>query len=852
MPDQHEIYQLEPAAVFRALDSSPAGLDADEARRRLTQFGPNWLPALARRSWILRFGVQFLDYFALLLEVAAAITFASYLIGRDPGDLRIAVAIMVVVLLNAVIGFAQEYRAERSAEALRRLLPVRAKVLRGGVPIEVLARDLVPGDVVMLDEGAHISADCRLTDASELTTNDAALTGESQPVRRQQHPILEDVRAIDARNLVFAGTSVLQGTGRGIVFATGALTELGKIYRLTAGVSEGLSPLQVEVSRAARRVAVVALLLGAVLFLLRVISHAPFVQAFLYALGVMVALVPEGLPAIMSVSLAVAVQRMARAKALVKRLASVETLGSTTVICTDKTGTLTTGEMTVRTVWCARREYAVTGAGYRPGGGLEHAGDSVPVTRVPDALAMLLRTAVLCNNAKLVAEEAGGWRCLGDPTEGALLVLARKAGQHGDADAPWSGRVREIPFDSTRKRMTVVVADGPPLVAHVKGAPAEILARATRVMGEAGEHELSPEERSEIEAAADRMASAGLRVLGLARRAVERASSSAETIEQQLTFLGLIGMHDPPRPEVLDAVAQARRAGIRIIMVTGDYGLTAEAIARRVGIVTVPRPQILTGSDLARMKDPELAGLLDRHRDGSGEVIFARVAPADKLRIVSALQERGEVVAVTGDGVNDAPALKHADIGIAMGRAGTDVARESAVMILLDDSFASIVRAIENGRAVYQNIRRFLVYLFSHNLGELFPIVFVTFAGLAVVPLNALQVLAIDLGSDVLPALALGAEPPEPGLLEGPPRSRTEPLISGAVFRRFRVSRYNSGRRRHRGVLLRAVRRRVVVGSAALRRGHRLSASHYDDAGGDCLFPVLQRLCRPDRPEERL
>ncbi len=781
-----DIHRLSPEEVFRGLASAPAGLAPEEARRRLLHYGPNRLPELRRRSWILRFLGQFADFFAVLLEIAAAITFTSYLIARDPYDLRVSLAIVAVVLLNAGIGFVQEYRAERTAEALKRLLPAKARAIRAGVPVEILAEELVPGDVVTLDEGAHISADCRLVEAFDLATNNAALTGESDPVRCRADPVLEDVPPVQARNLIFAGASVVTGTGRGVVFATGAATEFGKIYRLTAAVPDAPSPLQREVATAARRVAIVAVLLGALLFALRIISHAPFVQAFLYALGVMVALVPEGLPAVMSLALAMGMQRLAQENALIRRLTSVETLGSTTVVCADKTGTLTAGEMTVRTLWCARQEYQVTGVGYAPIGEIVSKDGPVPPGGMPEALHLMLRAALFCNNARLLRDDEKGWSILGDPTEGALLVLVAKAGLDPDDPLRHTARVLEIPFDSQRKRMTVVVQHGTARIAYAKGASSEILTRSAKILDQAGEQHLSPDDRRAVDAAVDRMAAQGLRVLGFATRRIEgRGFPDRESLERDLVFLGLIGMQDPPRPEASDAVTKARRAGIRVVMITGDYGLTAETIARKVGIIVSAHPQVLTGADLAAMTDAALRDRLASRLKEQQDILFARVAPADKLRITVALKALGEIVAVTGDGVNDAPALKRADIGIAMGLAGTDVAKEAAIMVLLDDSFATIVKAIELGRAIYKNIRRFLVYLFTHNLGELFPIVFATLAGLPVVPLNALQVLAIDLGSDVLPALALGIEAPEPGLLDEPPRPRTERLMSGAVFQRF-------------------------------------------------------------------
>jgi magnesium-transporting ATPase (P-type) len=779
-----EIERLPERDALAALESSPSGLSTAQARERLARYGPNRLPELRRRSPLYRFLAQFRDFFAILLEVAGTITLAAYAIQGDPTNLKVAIAVFAVVLLNAVIGFVQEYRAERTAEALRRLLPARSRVLRDAAPAEVAAEELVPGDLVLFAEGDAVSADCRLLEAFDLATSDAALTGESDPVRRQAESVLEQVPRIQARNLVFAGTSVASGSGRGVVFATGSETEFGHIYRLAGSVEDEPSPLQREVAIAARRVAILAIGLGALLFGLRTLAGAPFVDAFLYALGVMVALVPEGLPAVLSVSLAIGVQRMAAERALIKRLSSVETLGSTTVVCTDKTGTLTAGEMTAATVRAGGRAFEVSGAGYAPEGAVVADGQPLQPGTTPAALASLLLAGVHCNDARLVEDDERGWTILGDPTEGALLVLARKAGLDVETELRRTSRLHEIPFDSRRKRMSVVDRERDGNRVWAKGASSEILPRCTRIALDGGERELTEADRRSLEHEVDELAGQGLRVLAFATRKLPPGTPrEAEAVERELVFLGLVGLQDPPRPEVTAAVADARSAGVAIVMITGDYGLTAEAIARKVGIVTEPHPETLTGSDLEALDDAALGERLSRLRER--ELLFARVAPEDKLRVVAALKGLDEIVAVTGDGVNDAPALRRADIGVAMGLNGTDVAKEAAVMVLLDDSFATIVKAIERGRAVYNNIRRFLIYLFTHNLGELFPIVFATLTGLPVVPLNALQVLSIDLGSDVLPALALGAEEPEPGLLEQPPRPRSERLMSRAVIGRF-------------------------------------------------------------------
>ncbi|HEX6663571.1 MAG TPA: cation-transporting P-type ATPase, partial [Gaiellaceae bacterium] len=633
-----EVERLAERGALEALRSSTSGLSSEQARERLAQYGPNKLPELRRRSPVYRFLAQFRDFFAILLEVAGAITLAAYLFQGDPTNLKVAVAVFAVVLLNAVIGFVQEYRAERTAEALKRLLPVQARVLRDGTPDEIAAEELVPGDVVLFAEGDAVSADCRLLEAFDLATSDAALTGESDPVRRQSERVLEQVPRIQARNLVFAGTSVASGTGRGVVYATGAETEFGRIYRLVGSVEDEPSPLQREVAIAARRVAVLAIGLGALLFGLRTLAGAPFVDAFLYALGVMVALVPEGLPAVMSVSLAIGVQRMAAERALIKRLSSVETLGSTTVVCTDKTGTLTAGEMTAAAVRAGQRAFEITGVGYTPEGAIVSEGQPVQPGAAPPPLASLLLAAVHCNNARLVESEERGWTILGDPTEGALLVLARKAGLDVEAELQRTPRLHEIPFDSQRKRMSVVDQERAGNRVWAKGASTEILPRCTRIASEVGERELTEADRRSVEREVDEFAGQGLRVLAFATRELPRgARREADEVERELVFLGLVGLQDPPRPEVTAAVADARSAGIAIVMITGDYGLTAEAIARKIGIVTEPNPQTLTGADLEAIDEPALRERLSRLQEQ--ELLFARVAPADKLRIVAALKD---------------------------------------------------------------------------------------------------------------------------------------------------------------------------------------------------------------------
>ncbi|MFF3890099.1 cation-translocating P-type ATPase [Streptomyces sp. NPDC001914] len=771
---QPRVCELAATDVFAALGTSRRGLAPARVAERLERYGPNELPRPRRRAAWRDMAAQFTDLFAIVLMAASAITFLAYGLQEPPetGTLQLAVAILAVVVLNAAIGFAQEYSAERTAQALAAMVPHACRVLRGGRRLEVPVRELVPGDVVVLESGDAVSADCRVVEAHELAVNNAPLTGESDAVSRTAEPVA-DGPALEARNQAFMGTDVVTGSGRAVVVATGASTEFGKIYRLSAAAPRQKTPLQQQVAVMARRVAGAALAIGALMFAVRLPTGESVLPSFVFALGVMVALVPEGLPATLSVSLAIGVRRMARRHALIKQLLAVEALGSTTVVCTDKTGTLTQAEMTVSRVWTDGVTHEVSGVGYGPRGEVSDA----------EGVRELLRAAALCCDARLVEPKGPRERrrVLGDPTEGALLVAAAKAGLDMDAEAALAPRVTEFPFDSERKLMTTVHRTATGHRACVKGAPLELLARCADTVRDGGCRPLTDLDRAAVRATADELASQGLRVLAVGRREVTGPRPAQGEAESGLTLLGLVGMLDPPRPEVTDAVAVCRRAGIRIVMVTGDHPLTGEAVARRVGIVGRPAPVVVTGARLGAMGDDELDALLAE----PSELLVCRAGPSHKMRVVTAFQRLGEVVAVTGDGANDAPALKHADIGVAMGAAGTDVAREAASMVLLDDSFASIAAAVRLGRAVYQNIRKFLVYLFSHNIGELVPILAATFAGFPLVPITAVQILAIDLGSDVLPALALGAEPPEPDVMDRPPRSRRERLFSAAVMRRI-------------------------------------------------------------------
>ena len=692
-------------------------------------------------------------------------------------------AIWAVVVINAVFSFFQEYRAERAVEALKRLLPAQAAVVRDGVERQIPAEELVPGDLVVITQGCRISADVRLVEEWDLRVDQSTLTGESHPARKSADPVpREALSGSELPNLLFAGTSAVAGTGRGVVFATGMQTEFGRIAHLTSGTSDTPSPLQQEIDRMTRLVSCMALGIGVLFFLLSVgVMHREPHTGFIFAVGMVVAFVPEGLLPTVTLALAMAVQRMAGRNALVKRLSAVEALGCCTVICTDKTGTLTQNEMTVREMWVAGRGYSMSGVGYAPQGEIAPPGGGVE-NPLPAEVRRLLVASSLCNDARLVPPPAAGgsWGVVGDPTEAALKVAALKGGVDAAEESRRLPRLREIPFDSDRKRMASIHREGEGETAFVKGAPGEVAALCCAVSGEGGVLPLTPQAKDELLQAVDLYARKGYRVLAVAERRLPDGLTdyAAEKVERELVLLGLVAMHDPPRAEVALAVQKCRLAGIRIIMMTGDYGLTAESVARRIGVVREEGIcRLVTGGELDAMDEKELQAALSR------EVIFARVSPEHKLRVVSALQKEGEVVAVTGDGVNDAPALKKADIGVAMGLAGTDVAKEAADLILLDDNFASIVNAVEEGRAVYANIRKFATYILTSNVPEAWPFILQIMLNIPL-PLTVMQVLAIDLGTDMVPALALGTEKPEPGIMDRPPRPRGERLINRALLLR--------------------------------------------------------------------
>jgi len=726
--------------LLRDLQTSREGLDPREVERRLAQHGRNEIVRREGTRHVRDLVAQFTHPLAALLWLAAALALAG-------GTTALAVAIVAVIVLNAAFSFTQELQAERATEVLARMLPPRARVRRAGRVIEVDAPTLVPGDIVLLGEGDRLSADARLIDGL-IELDMAALTGESQAVTRSARRSRRAAAPLEAEDLVFSGTLCTAGEAQGVVYATGMSTQLGRIAALSQRVRGQTSPLQKQVNHAAKVIAFVAVAAGGLFLVLGVtVAGLSLSDALTFAIGLLVANVPEGLLPTITLALAVGVRRMAKRRALVKRLTAVETLGSTDVICTDKTGTLTEGVMTARLLWADGAELDLTTAPVEP-----------VVGREP--FSGLVRTAVRCNNAT-IAHDGPGWRRGGDPSESALLLAAARLGENvaallAERDV---ARRRLYHFDPRLKRMTTLDEESDTRRwLHSKGAPLELLERCSYLRGAAGDRRLDDAARAATAAAFD--------------------VPDRDLAESGLTFLGMAALEDQPRAGVADAVAHCHRAGIRIIVITGDHALTAEAIAREVDIVR-GAARILTSAEIDAMSEDDLEHLLA----GDDELIIARSSPETKLRVVDALRALGHTVAMTGDGVNDAPALRRADIGVAMGASGTEVAREAATMVLADDSFSSIIAAVEEGRTVYENIRKFVTYIFAHATPEVVPIVLYALAGGAIpLPLTALQILAIDLGTETLPALALGREPAEPGIMDRPPRPRTQGIIDRSML----------------------------------------------------------------------
>lgn len=790
------VYSLRLPEVFDALATSPEGLSSGEAVARQRLYGSNTLTKEAGKPNWQKLTSHAVHPLAGLLWAAGGIAFLV----KEP---VLGIAIWILVLVNTGFSYWREHRTEQAMQALRRLLPVHARVIRNGSEENIPASELVPGDVLILAEGDNIPADARIVECYGLRTNNAVLTGEAIPARKTADASLrEGASEVERPNLVFAGTSVVSGTGRAVVYATGMLSQFGRIAHLTQVVREEPSPFQVELLHLTRVISLIALGLGAIVFVVGALDVGlDLYAAFLLALGIIVAIVPEGLPAMVTLTMAMAGQRLSQRKVLVKKLAAIEKLGTVSTICTDKSGTLTQNQMTVIEMWTGGQRWQVTGIGYDPSGEIISEAVSPPAE---DVLQFFLSAALLCNNSRLNPPGANNlrWSVHGDQTEAALKVVALKGGLDEAALSHVLPRVHELPFDARRKRMSTIhrLQDKAALarfqrwlsdaaqshntsqeIAFVKGAPREVLELCAQVAVIEGSRVLDNCQREQILTQLDEFARRGQRVLALAYRHLPPRSGvyTASSVERDLTFLGLMAMLDPARPEVAEAVRICKQAGIRMVMITGDYGLTAESMAQRIGMLGAEGALILTGAELDELDDIQLQAVLDQ------QVVFARMAPEHKLRLVTAFQSRGEVVAVTGDGVNDAPALRKADVGVAMGLTGTDVAKEAADVILVNDNFAAIVDAIEEGRAVYDNLRKFMTYIFSSNVPEILPFLLTALVNIPLA-LTVRQILAVDLVTDMLPGLALGSEKPEPDIMMRPPRRSSQPLIDrGLLLRSF-------------------------------------------------------------------
>ena len=790
------VYQEAAELAAQLLGVDPhRGLSSQEAESRLQREGLNRLtPELAVPAWK-KFLAQFKDLLVTLLLVATAISAGLWMFERDTPLPYEAIAIFAIVVLNAIMGFIQETRAESAVAALGKMTAAKATVLRDGQRMRLAAAQLVPGDIMLLEEGDRIPADGRLIQTAALQTGEAALTGESLPTLKDPAAIHEDVALGDRDNMVFSGTAVTSGRGKAVVTATGIKTEMGRIAGLLKSAPREITPLQKELNRVGKRLGVIVIAIAVVMIITIILVEkvrglSAFFDVLILGVALAVAAVPEGLPAIVTAVLALGVRRMARRNAIVRHLTAVETLGSANVIASDKTGTLTKNEMTVRTVVTASGRVNFTGAGYSPEGNIEVERGASLGEPLRIELERSLTVAHRANNAVL-QEHQGRWSIQGDPTEGALIVAARKAGLVEHRLAGRFARVGEIPFSSERKLMTTIHTDAERtecLLVFTKGAPDILLGRCSSEYVGAEKRLLTPERRAEIQKSNEALAGEALRTLGVAARELPKEplpeADTNEAIEHELVFLGLIGMMDPPRDETKQAVLRARNAGIRPIMITGDHPKTAAKIARELGIASDDRA--VTGLELSKQSDEQLTETV------RAVSVYARVDPEHKLRIVNALQNGGAIVAMTGDGVNDAPALKTADIGIAMGVTGTDVSKQAADLILIDDNFATIVAAVEEGRAIFDNIRKFLRYLLSSNMGEVMTMFFgvilsrvigVEQHGEAVVlPLLATQILWINLITDGAPALALGIDPASEDIMQRPPRAQNEGVITRRMW----------------------------------------------------------------------
>jgi Ca2+-transporting ATPase len=776
-------HAMDPQGAVEKLGSNAAkGLTTDEAKRRLAKYGLNALTDEGgTKVWEIILN-QFKDAFVIMLLVAAVL---SYLIAwyEGTGEYADSILIAIIVILSAGVGFIQEYRSEKAMEAMRKLTAPTARVLRDRHEAVIAAQEIVPGDVVILEEGDRAPADALLLEVASLKTNEAPLTGESTPIDKVVGSLPVKTAVGDRKNSVFMGTHVVYGRGRAMVTATGMQTEFGKIAGAVQAIEEEKTPLNEKLDYLAKRMGIVVIALCVIIFAIEVYELAwvaehtfrieVLLDSFLSAIALAVSAVPEALPALVTVTLAIGARMLAKNNALVRKLASAETLGSTTVICADKTGTLTKGEMTVRRIYVNGQMAEVSGAGYEASGDFCYAEGAACDPKEDEHLSLLLRIGALSNNAHY-----DGDRILGDPTEGALIVSAAKAGMALSDLQEEYPRIGEIPFSSERKRMTTIhAAENPGTVAYVKGAPEIVLARCTHVFEDGRARELVDSKRQEILRTNERMAADALRVLGLAYRELPDGMQdfTEDVVERDLVFVGLQGMIDPPRQEVIDAIKLTKKAGMTSVMITGDHRLTAAAIAKEIGMVDeITDDVVMTGAQLDEISDEEFEQVVDKVR------VYARVSPMHKFKIVEGWKAKGEIVAMTGDGVNDAPALKRADIGVAMGITGTDVSKEASAMVLADDNYATLVRAVEGGRVIFDNLRKYIRFLIASNFDELILIGGWTLAGFPL-PMLPIQILWINLVTDGAPAIALSMDPPEKGIMDRPPRNPRAGIFDGMV-----------------------------------------------------------------------
>ena len=777
MPDmpetKHPLYLREPEEIFRMFGTGPRGLSDEDVAERIRTYGRNVIGKKHDFRVIRLFARQFADVFVWILAVAGSLALFA-------GEYRDASVISVIILLNASMGFFQEFKAERILEKLSQFMADRAPVIRGGEKREIDSREIVPGDVVFLDGGASVPADGYLVEAYNLNVDSFIFSGESVPEGRSVGAMKEVVAHSDIENMLFMGETVVAGGGRMVVIGTGIDTELGRMAKMTEAIKQEPTPLQKKMELFGRGVALLSLAIGGVVLVLGQRLGMSLYGSFLLALALAVSVVPEGLPAAMSVAFALGMKRLLKHHVLAKKLSAVETLGSVTVICSDKTGTITKNELTVKEVVLGTIVYDVAGEGYDPKGEFSLGGKTVNASSMCGA-EMLFRIGSLCNGASLVSE-GGKFSVIGDPTEGAILVAARKYNPDPAFFELGNHKIAEIPFASERMRMSVAYRDGI-TASYVKGSPDSLLELSDTWMTPDGPRPFSAEDKRSVKALCDDLSSQALRVLAFAYRDLDGIPEAAfpDEMEKKLTWVGMMAMIDPPRPGTGEALAKCRAFGVRVIMMTGDYEKTALAIAREIGFFMPGAEEIVVnGSAVPGMSDSELSRLLEH------DLIFARIAPAEKLRVAALLQREGQVVAMTGDGVNDALALKQADIGIAMGIVGTDVSKDAADMILLDDRFSSIVRGIREGKTIFANLRKFVHYVFTSNASELFTVLYGFLLHIPA-PLTAIQILCVDLATDVLPSFALGVEPEEPGTVPDAPGGGKRDIMDAAGVKRILV-----------------------------------------------------------------